>query len=103
MRRITILAVAVATAAALAVGISSSWADGYGHGHSMTTSGHTSREFAKAVADLRLGLAPYATDLDAAKQAGYNRQITRMMENMGFHYMAPAVGGFDARRPPILV
>jgi hypothetical protein len=105
MRRITILAAAVATAAALAATISSSWADGYGHDHGMKHSmgGHGSRQLAKAVADLRVVLAPYATNLDAAKQAGYSRQITPMMENMGYHFMDPTVTKFDARRPPILV
>jgi hypothetical protein len=106
MRRITILVAAVATAAALAATISSSWADGYGHGHDTmkpSSSGHTSRALAKEVADLRFILAPYATNLDAAKQAGYSRQITPMMENMGYHFMDPTVTGFDAHRPPILV
>ena len=85
MRSITILVAAVATAAALAATVSSSWADGYRHDHGTMThgsSGHSSRVLAKAVADLRLVLAPYATNLDAAKQAGYSRQITPMMANM---------------------
>src|SRR4051794_16824320 len=95
MHRITILAAAVASAAALAAGISSSWADGYGHGgHGgmpMTSHGHTSSALAKSVADLRFVLSRYATDLDAAKQAGWGRQITPFMEGMGFHFMDPTV------------
>src|SRR3954468_2133105 len=105
MRRITILAAAAVTAAALAATVSSSWADG-GYGHSRMHHGSTShgqREVAKAVADLRFALAPYATNLDAAKHGGYSRQITPMMEDMGYHYMDPTVAGFDPKRPPILV
>jgi len=107
MHRITILAAAVASAAALAAGISSSWADGYGHGGhggmTMTSHEHTSRAPAKSVADLRFVLSRYATDLDAAKQAGWGRQITPFMEGMGFHFMDPTVSAFDPKRPPILV
>jgi hypothetical protein len=69
----------------------------------MGSSGHTSRQLANAVADLRFIEAPFATNLDAAKQAGYSRQITPFMEGMGFHYMDPTVTAFDPKRPPILV
>jgi hypothetical protein len=50
----------------------------------------------------RLATARYATNLARAKAAGY-RIITRMIPNMGYHFMNPDVKGFDLRRPPILV
>jgi hypothetical protein len=106
MRPITIIAAALATAAALAAGISSSWADGYGHSHGsmpMQTTSHTPKALTQEIADLRIAYAPLATSVDAAKQAGYSRQITPMMENMGIHFMDPTVAGFDPKRPPILV
>jgi hypothetical protein len=101
-----ILVAAVLSAAILATTIQSSWADGYGshaqHG-GMAGSTKTPRELTKDIANARLALAPYATNLDAAKAAGYSRQITPMMPNMGYHYMDPSVTAFDLRRPPILV
>jgi hypothetical protein len=50
----------------------------------------------------RLATAKYARNLSQAKADGY-RIITRMIPNMGYHFMNPAVKGFDVRRPPILV
>jgi hypothetical protein len=50
----------------------------------------------------RLATAKYATNLDQAKADGY-QIITRMIPNMGYHFLNPQVTGFDVRRPPILV
>jgi hypothetical protein len=44
----------------------------------------------------------YVTDLDAAKADGY-RIITPMMPGMGYHFLNPAIQGFDVEKPPILV
>jgi hypothetical protein len=46
--------------------------------------------------------AKYATSLAAAKADGYGI-ITKMLPNMGYHYMNPDVKGFDPARPAILV
>jgi hypothetical protein len=54
------------------------------------------------LARARAATARYATDLDAAKADGY-RIITPMMENMGYHFLNPAVQGFDVEKPDILV
>jgi hypothetical protein len=108
-----LLVATAVTAVVLATAIQSSWADdnappashggGYGMaGHDMSQS-HVSSRLTKDIANARVALAPYATNLDAAKAAGYSRQITPMMPNMGYHYMDPSVTGFDLRRPPILV
>lgn len=50
----------------------------------------------------RLATAKYATNLAAARSAGY-KIITRMIPSMGFHFLNPSVKGFDLRKPQILV
>ena len=50
----------------------------------------------------RLATAKYATSLTRARAAGY-QIITRMIPDMGYHFLNPTVKGFDVRRPPILV
>jgi hypothetical protein len=57
---------------------------------------------AKQLASARLATAKYATNLDQAKADGYSI-ITRMIPDMGWHFMNPNVKDFDVRRPPILV
>jgi hypothetical protein len=57
---------------------------------------------ATQLARARLATARYATNLGAAKADGY-RIITRMIPDMGWHFLNPAVQGFDVRKPPILV
>jgi hypothetical protein len=44
----------------------------------------------------------YATDLALAKRSGY-RIITRSVPGTGYQFMNPAIKGFDARKPSILV
>jgi hypothetical protein len=50
----------------------------------------------------RLATARYATSLHAAKADGY-QIITRMIPDMGWHFLNPAIQGFDVTKPPILV
>src|SRR5262249_36272313 len=50
----------------------------------------------------RVATAKYVNNLDRAKADGY-QIITQMIPNMGYHYLNPAVKGFDVRKPPILV
>jgi hypothetical protein len=59
----------------------------------------------KIAADIRIGrqaTAKYAMNLALAKKDGY-RILTRMIPNMGYHFVNPNVKGFDIRKPPILV
>ncbi|MGZ4255610.1 MAG: hypothetical protein ACXVR2_20440 [Solirubrobacteraceae bacterium] len=59
----------------------------------------------KIAADIRIGrqaTAKYAMNLARAKKDGY-RILTRMIPNMGYHFVNPSVKGFDIRKPPILV
>src|SRR5919108_6346981 len=60
------------------------------------------RQLTRQLAQMRVATAPYATDLERAKADGY-RIITPMMEDMGFHYLKPAIADFDVTKPPILV
>jgi hypothetical protein len=46
--------------------------------------------------------AKYATNLGAAKADGY-QILTRMIPDMGYHFLDPAIQGFDVTKPPILV
>ena len=57
---------------------------------------------ASQLATARRATARYATDLQAAKADGY-QLLTRMVPDMGYHFLNPAIGGFDVRKPPILV
>ena len=65
-------------------------------------SGDRSPALADQLASARLATAKYATDLAQAKADGY-QIITRMIPNMGWHFMNPKIQDFDVRRPPILV
>jgi hypothetical protein len=103
MRRILLTAVAAAAATALATGIAPSLAQMTTAPEATSGPHRPSAALKRDIAQARVALAPYATDLAAAKAAGWSRQITPMMENMGFHYMDPSVTGFDLRKPPILV
>jgi hypothetical protein len=59
-------------------------------------------EIADQVAAARRATAKYETNLARAKADGYGI-ITRMIPNMGFHFLNPGVTGFDVRKPDILV
>jgi hypothetical protein len=57
---------------------------------------------ATQLARARLATARYATSLRAAKADGY-QIITRMIPDMGWHFLNPTITGFDVTKPPILV
>ena len=50
----------------------------------------------------RIATAKYVSDLGRARADGY-QIITKMIPNMGYHFMNASVKGFDVRKPPILV
>jgi hypothetical protein len=54
------------------------------------------------LAAARLATAKYATSLARAKADGYEI-ITKMIPDMGFHFLNPHVTGFNVRKPQILV
>jgi hypothetical protein len=57
---------------------------------------------AAQLAGARLATARYATSLHAAKADGY-QLLTRMIPDMGWHFLNPTIQGFDLTKPPILV
>jgi hypothetical protein len=54
------------------------------------------------IAKARVATAKYSTNLAKAKADGY-MIITKMMPNMGFHFLNPKVTTFDVTKPDILV
>jgi hypothetical protein len=57
---------------------------------------------ADQIAAARQATAKYAFDLGRAKADGY-KIITRMIPDMGWHFMNADIKDFDVRKPPILV
>jgi hypothetical protein len=70
-----------------------------GHSHGKAGSSPT---LARRLALARLATAKYVTSLARAKADGYGI-ITRMIPDMGYHFLNPKIAGFDVRKPPILV
>jgi hypothetical protein len=72
--------------------------------HHPTTPATSQRDasLATQLAKARLATAKYATNLGAANADGY-QIITRMIPDMGWHFLNPTIQGFDVRKPPILV
>ena len=92
-------------AALAAVGVSAAGAMTYEGGAPPSRTTATESTNATLVADLALARAStvkYVTNLQLAKANGYGI-ITKMIPNMGYHYMNPNVKGFDVRKPAILV
>jgi hypothetical protein len=72
------------------------------HQHPATATTGDAGRLASQLARARLATAKYATSLRAAKKDGY-QIITRMIPDMGYHYLNPTIQGFDITKPPILV
>jgi hypothetical protein len=68
----------------------------------LALSAGSSSSLAPQLALARTATAKYVTNLDRAKADGYG-VITRMIPNMGWHFLNPKIQGFDIRKPPILV
>jgi hypothetical protein len=62
----------------------------------------TTAALAPRLAAARLATAKYATNLAQAKEDGYGI-ITRMIPNMGYHFMNGKISGFNITKPQILV
>jgi hypothetical protein len=74
-----------------------------GHQHpAAATSGGGGKGLASQLAKARLATARYATSLKAAKADGYGI-ITRMIPDMGYHFLNPSIQGFAVTKPHILV
>jgi hypothetical protein len=66
------------------------------------TAATSDAELANQLAAARLATAKFATNLREAKEAGY-QILTRMIPDMGWHFINPSIQGFDITKPPILV
>ena len=73
-----------------------------GHRHPAAATNGDATAWPAQLARARLATAKYATNLRAAKADGY-QIITRMIPDMGYHYLNPTIEGFDVTKPPILV
>lgn len=111
MRRIVVVGLGTALLAATVSGVGGAAAGSpaqparaaAGHQHpGADRSVGPSRALAHQLARARLATARYATDLRAARAAGY-QIITRMIPDMGYHFLDPTIQGFDVTRPHILV
>ncbi|MBO3750610.1 hypothetical protein J5X84_31420 [Streptosporangiaceae bacterium NEAU-GS5] len=69
---------------------------------SSDASAESSLTLAKALKDGRAATAKYAVSLDRAKKDGY-QILTKMMPDMGYHFINTGIADFDVRHPPILV
>ena len=104
---LAVLAVAVGTAATWASAgarkpasaVTPMQLDGRHEGHEDQV---TSPALANALSKARLSTAKYVTNLNAAKAAGYSI-ITKMIPDMGWHFLNGKITGFDPAKPPILV
>lgn len=57
-------------------------------------SGNGNVVLTKDIAEAREATAKYATNLAKAKADGY-RIITKMMPNIGYHFLNPSISGFN--------
>ena len=115
MRRVVLIALAAATLAATAWAARATTAEPahpapavnqtqavHQHAASLPTTAERDAGLAARLATARLATARYATSLRAAKADGY-QIITRMLPDMGWHFLNPTIQGFDVTKPPILV
>jgi len=101
----SIATLAMCAAVVVVVGVSSAGAS-YGGGGAtpsqIASASVTNSTLGTQLALARTATAKYVGNLQLAKANGYGI-ITKMIPNMGYHYMNPNVKGFDVRKPPILV
>jgi hypothetical protein len=113
MRRTILLALAVAgalaaggcaarTSASEAAGPAPQAAPAHQHAAAAPSAGAGGGRLADQLAKARLATGRYVTSLHRAKADGY-QILTRMIPDMGYHFLNPAIQGFDVRKPPILV
>jgi hypothetical protein len=61
------------------------------------------KALAPILANARVATAKYANNLALAKKDGYTVTVTRMIPDMGWHFLNPAYTKFDVTKPSILV
>jgi hypothetical protein len=105
MRRLFTAAVAAALAATIVIAVAASASTRTGSAASPPAAATVTTLPPGLTADVlaaRSATAKYATNLRQAKADGY-QILTRMIPNMGYHFLNPNVSGFDVTKPPILV
>ena len=68
------------------------------HVHPAASATSTPKALAPIIAKARLATAKFATSLEAARKAGYTVNVTRMIPDMGWHFLNPKITGFDAEQ-----
>jgi hypothetical protein len=101
MRRLITSAILTALVASVGVGVAASSSLGAGTKRPNVVAANASRLTADVAAS-RLATAKYVNNLARAEADGYGI-ITRMIPEMGYHFLNPKVSGFSIRKPPILV
>jgi hypothetical protein len=101
MRRLIVSAVLAVVMASVGIGVAAAASGGARTSPPSAATAKVSRLTAD-VAAARLSTAKYVTNLARAKADGYGI-ITRMIPDMGYHFLNPKVSGFSVRKPPILV
>ena len=102
MRRTILIMVAVATLAATGWAARAATNDPTPAALAPAAPATGSQDLAAQLARARLATGRYATNLRAAKANGY-QIITRMIPDMGWHFLNPTIQGFDVTKPHILV
>jgi len=102
MRRTILIMVAVATLAATGWAARAATNDPTPAALAPAAPATGSQVLAAQLARARLATGRYATNLRAAKANGY-QIITRMIPDMGWHFLNPTIQGFDVTKPHILV
>jgi hypothetical protein len=99
MRKAMLVAALLAVSVAAAIAYSS---PGTARPATAKTSATVDPALATTLARARLATAKYATNLAAAKADGY-QIITKMIPDMGYHFLNPKITGFNPTKPAILV
>jgi hypothetical protein len=109
LRRASKLIALVSVTAAALIAVVASSSAGKGSQHPVAATSVSAKAatppFSQIAPDIRIAraaTAKYAMSLSRAKAGGY-RILTKMIPNMGYHFMNPKVTSFDLRKPEILV
>ena len=100
MKRTIVALGAACVAAAMCTALATAGRAGGDHGMAATDA--ASQQLASKLQASRLATAKYATNITRAKKDGYGI-ITRMIPDMGWHFLNPKITGFDVKKPAILV
>lgn len=103
MRRIVIAATAVVSGSLAAVTFAATGSSSQARTGPAATAAAVPAGLPPIMAEARLATAKYATSLARARKDGYTVNVTRMIPDMGYHFMNPKITAFDAGKPPILV